>query len=77
MSGSLSSSLATILRSKVNKMVAQESPAIIPGNSVSQVSRNVPDPEAVMPEVMPEAAYSRRCPRGISQYNDGRRWRCN
>ena len=54
MSGSLSSSLATILRSKVNKMVAQESPAIIPGNSVSQVSRNVPDPEAIMPEVMPE-----------------------
>ena len=50
MSGSLARSLATILRSKANKVVAHEAPAIIYGNSVSQVSRRVPDPE-VMPEV--------------------------
>ena len=57
---SLAKTLATILMSKVNKEVAQETPAIIYGNSVSQVSRNVPDPEAIVPEmasdVMPEAA---------------------
>ena len=53
MSGSLARSLATILRSKANKVVAHEAPAIIYGNSVSQVSRRVPDPE-VMPEVASE-----------------------
>ena len=57
---SLAKTLATILMSKVNKEVAQETPAIIYGNSVSQVSKNAPDPEAVMPEmtseVMPETA---------------------
>jgi len=60
MSGSLAKTLSTILMSKVNKQVAQETPAIIYGNSVSQISRNVPDPEAIVPEmasdVMPETA---------------------
>ena len=60
MSGSLAKTLSTILMSKVNKQVAQETPAIIYGNSVSQMSRNVPDPEAIVPEmasdVMPETA---------------------
>jgi hypothetical protein len=60
MSGSLAKTLATILMSKANKQVAQETPAIIYGNSVSQISRNVPDPEAIVPEmasdVMPETA---------------------
>mgnify|MGYP003644920520 FL=1 len=57
---SLAKTLATILMSKANKQVAQETPAIIYGNSVSQISRNVPDPEAIVPEmasdVMPETA---------------------
>ena len=57
---SLAKTLSTILMSKVNKQVAQETPAIIYGNSVSQISRNVPDPEAIVPEmasdVMPETA---------------------
>jgi len=57
---SLAKTLSTILMSKVNKQVAQETPAIIYGNSVSQMSRNVPDPEAIVPEmasdVMPETA---------------------
>ena len=54
MSGSLAKTLATILTSKVTKEVAQETPAIIYGNSVSQVSRNVPDPEAIVPEMASE-----------------------